>query len=71
VGWTIDVENHDSWQGFRTERDNILDFIETNNISGVVLLSAIVIGPEFGRSDLDYLSFVYLQWMPFIMNLNL
>jgi len=40
LGWTNDFPDaHDSWGGYKTERDEILDFIRVNRIEGVVLFS--------------------------------
>jgi len=40
VPFTIRLDLDDGWQGYITEREEILDFIEHNNISGCAILSA-------------------------------
>jgi hypothetical protein len=40
VPYTVRLDLIDGWQGYITEREEILDFIEDNEIAGCVLLSA-------------------------------
>ncbi len=42
VPWSLDSkgEARDTWNGFKTERKEIFDFLAANKISGVILLSA-------------------------------
>ncbi len=39
VTWTSNFPNPDTWFGFQFEKKLILDFIQSNNISGVIFLS--------------------------------
>jgi alkaline phosphatase D len=39
VPWSATSEDTDTWSGFLTERQKIFDFLRTNKIEGVVLLS--------------------------------
>ncbi|MBA7698300.1 hypothetical protein ES703_106977 [subsurface metagenome] len=40
--WSFDTKGKslDTWNGFRDERNEIFDFLESNKINGVILISA-------------------------------